>query len=255
MDAAHDGHDEDHVDPGGVQILDGAELHVEEVADLAVRVGLLAHPVELQIGDAQARLLRGARVLGVLRERDAIGRALHAEVTDTLGVFDRAQEVRRQGRLSPGELDAHLPARLHTERLIEDLLDLLPRELVDEPHLVCVHEARVAHHVAAIREIDGEDSAPTVFDGRSTVVTKLAGGGGVVAARKEPLDAGAEGEVHREHVVELPVLRARLGHHEPAGLRVDASADLSRLALHQGPHLGVSVEDRRAHFFDASGAK
>ena len=41
VDAADDRHDEHDVDPGRVQVLDGAQLHLEEVADLAVRVGLV----------------------------------------------------------------------------------------------------------------------------------------------------------------------------------------------------------------------
>ena len=40
--------------PVGVQVLDGPQFHVEEVADFAVRVGRVADAVELQVGVAQA---------------------------------------------------------------------------------------------------------------------------------------------------------------------------------------------------------
>ena len=53
VDAVDDGHDGDDVDAGLVQVLDGLELHVEQVADLAVRVGGVADAVELQVGVAQ----------------------------------------------------------------------------------------------------------------------------------------------------------------------------------------------------------
>ncbi len=75
--------DEADVDARGVEVLDRAQLHVEQVADLAVRVGVLADAVELQVGDAQARPRAPAvRELGVLREADAVGRRLHAEIAD-----------------------------------------------------------------------------------------------------------------------------------------------------------------------------
>ena len=56
--------------PARVQVLDRAQLHVEEVADLAVRVGLVADAVELQVGDAQAGLLApAARTRGSCAKR------------------------------------------------------------------------------------------------------------------------------------------------------------------------------------------
>ena len=61
--------------PARVQVLDRAQLDVEEVADLAVRVGLVADAVELQVGDAQPGLVGGLGELRLLREADAVGRA------------------------------------------------------------------------------------------------------------------------------------------------------------------------------------
>ena len=63
VDGVDDRHDQADVDAGGVQVLDGAQLDVEQVADLAVRVGLLGHAVELQVGDPHAGLARLAREL------------------------------------------------------------------------------------------------------------------------------------------------------------------------------------------------
>ena len=54
VDAVDDGDDRNDLDAGLVQVLDGLQLHVEQVADLAVRVGGVADAVELQIGVAQA---------------------------------------------------------------------------------------------------------------------------------------------------------------------------------------------------------
>ena len=79
--------------PGGVAVLDRAQLDVEEVADLAVRVRRFAHAVELQVGDPHARLARRLRELRLLREADAVGRRLDAEVADLA-----SRSARRRGR-------------------------------------------------------------------------------------------------------------------------------------------------------------
>ena len=61
VDGVDDRDDQADVDAGGVQVLDRAQLHVEQVADLAMGVGLLADAVELQVGDAHARPRAPAR--------------------------------------------------------------------------------------------------------------------------------------------------------------------------------------------------
>ncbi len=55
VDAVHDGGDRHDVHAGFVQVVDSAQLHVKQVADLAVRVGGVADAVELQVSVAQAR--------------------------------------------------------------------------------------------------------------------------------------------------------------------------------------------------------
>src|ERR1019366_3746567 len=54
VDAVDDAGDGDDVHAGLVQVVDGLELHVERVADLAVRVGGVADAVELEVRVAQA---------------------------------------------------------------------------------------------------------------------------------------------------------------------------------------------------------
>jgi hypothetical protein len=65
-----------------VQVLDGPQLHVEQIADLAVRVGGVADAVELQVGIAQTGVGGLAAELGALGELDAVGGGLHAGVAD-----------------------------------------------------------------------------------------------------------------------------------------------------------------------------
>ena len=82
VDPVDDRHDQSDVHAVLVEVLDGAELDVVEVADLAVLVVLVAHSVELEIGESQARfggLLREALVLG---EADAVRGALDREIAE-----------------------------------------------------------------------------------------------------------------------------------------------------------------------------
>ncbi len=57
--------------------------------------------------------------------------------------------------------------------VVEQRRDVVPGEFVDEADLVGVHEARVAHHVAAVGQVDGEDRAAAVLDGAAAVVVEL----------------------------------------------------------------------------------
>src|SRR4029077_12572519 len=80
VDAVDDCRYGDDVDAGLVQVVDGLELHVERIADLAVRVGGVADAVELQVGVAQTSFSSGLGELLRLRELDAVGRGLHGVV-------------------------------------------------------------------------------------------------------------------------------------------------------------------------------
>ena len=84
VDAVDDRHDRHDVDAGRPEVLDRAQLDVEQVADEAVRVGGVADAVELQVGVAQAGFERGLGELRALGELDAVGRGLHAVVADLL---------------------------------------------------------------------------------------------------------------------------------------------------------------------------
>ena len=53
VDAVDDRDDRNDVDAVRVQVLDRPQLHIEQVADGAMRIGGVADPVELQIGIAQ----------------------------------------------------------------------------------------------------------------------------------------------------------------------------------------------------------
>ncbi len=165
VDAVDDGDDRNDLDAGLVHVLDGLQLHVEQVADLAMRVGRVADSVELQIGVAQARFGRLLGELETLGEFDSVGRRLHRVVANLAGVADGIQEVGRKRRLATGELHRHLAARLDGDGVVQHRLDVFPAQLVDEADLVGVHEAGIAHHVAAIGQVDGQHRAASVLHG------------------------------------------------------------------------------------------
>ena len=146
----------DDVDAGLIEVVDGLELYVKGIANFAVRVGGIADAVELEVGIAQASFGGGLGELLRLGELDAVGGSLDAGVADFAGVGDRVKEVRAECGLASGELDGHLTTRLDGDGVVEHGLDLVPGELVDEADLIGVHEAGVAHHVAAVGEVDGE---------------------------------------------------------------------------------------------------
>ena len=168
VEVVDDGDDRHDLDAGLVQVLDRLQLHVEQIADQAVRVGGIADAVELQIGVAQTGFSRLLGELGTLGELDAVGRRLHAVVADLARVSDRVKEVGRQRGLAAGELHRHLAARLDGDGVVEHGLDLVPRQLMDEANLVGVHEAGVAHHVAAVGQVDGQHRSAAMLHGAAS---------------------------------------------------------------------------------------
>ena len=58
------------------------------------------------------------------------------------------------------------------DRVVQQLLHVVERQLVDVADLVGVHEARIAHHVAAVGQVDGEDGAAAVLDRGGAVIVQ-----------------------------------------------------------------------------------
>ena len=256
VDAVDDGGDGNDVDASLVQVVDGLELHVERVADLAVRVGGVADAVELQIGVAEAGLSSGLGELLGLGELDAVGCGLYGVVTNLAGVGDGVEEVRRERGLAAGELHAHLTTRLDGDRVVEHGLDLVPRELVDEADLVGVHEAGIAHHVAAVGEVDGEDGAAAVGDGGGAVVVQLlVVVGADVAAGEDVFEVLHHRRVDGHNVLEVAVDGAILDHQDLAVALDDLRLDLADLLVEQDLVGELAVDDLLTDLGDALGAE
>ena len=95
------------------------------------------------------------------------------------------------------------------------------RQLVDEANLVGVHEAGIAHHVAAVGQIDGQHrTAAVLHGGRAVVVQLLVVVGADVAAGENFFQVLRELGVDRHHVFEVAVHGAIL-HHQDLAVALD----------------------------------
>ena len=251
-----DGHHENDFDACLVHVLDGAQLHVEQVADLPMAVGVVADAVELQVGIAHARLERLPAEFLALGKLDAVGRGLHAVVADLPRVSEGIQEVRAHGRFAAAELHGHLAARLDLQRVIQDFLNLFPAQLMHIADLVGVHEARIAHHVAAIRQVDGKHRSAAVAHCRRAVLVQIfVVVRGNVSARKLLFNPAKELGINGHHVFVVAVERAVL-HHPDLPVALDnLRFDLADLFVHQIAPILLAGNDRLARFFDARGTK
>ncbi len=256
IDAVDDGDDRNDIDAVRVQILDRAQLHVEQVAHLAMLIGGVADAIELQIGVAQAGIRRLAAEFRALGELDAVGGRLHRGVAHFARVPHRIQEVGRDGRLAARKLHRHLALRLDGDGVVEQGLNIFPAQLMHEPHLVGIHETRIAHHVAAVGQVDGQYRAAAVGDGAGAVLVQR----GIVvradvAAREDLLDVPVEGRIDGHHILEMAVNGAVLHHQDLAVPLDDFRLDLTGALVVEDLERRLAVQDALADFRHAARAQ
>src|SRR5271165_5321171 len=256
VEVVDDGDHRHDLDAGPVQVLNGLQLHIEQIADEAVRVGSVADAVELQVGVAQSGFGSLLGELKTLGELDAVGSGLHAVVSNLARVSDGVEEVGRQRRLTPGELYGHLAPRLDGDGVVQHGLDFVPGKFVNETNLVSVHETGIAHHVAAVGEVDGEYRSATVQHGAAAVVMELlVVVGANVAAGEDIFQMLEEGGVHGHDVFEVAVLRTVLHHEDFAVALDDLRLDFAGLLVHEDFDGQLAVDDLLADFRHALGAE
>ena len=123
-------------------------------------------------------------------------------------------------------------------------------------NLVRIHEARVAHHVAAVGQIYSQDrAAPKLNVGGSVTVDVRVFGGAKVAAKKQRLDSFQEGGIGGHYVHKLAVFGTGLAHNHLSVLFQNLGLDLARMFIHQRFEGGCAGDDGVANFFDATWAK
>ncbi len=126
IDAVDQCDDEDDLNASLMQVIDGLQLHVEQVADLAMAVRVVADAVKLKVGISKAGFCRFLREFLALGEFDTVGCRLHAGVTQLAGISHCVAEIRRHGRFAAGELDGHLPPRLDADGVVHNFFYVFP---------------------------------------------------------------------------------------------------------------------------------
>ena len=236
--------------------LDGDSLGVEKVGHVAVGVRSVGHAVELQVDHVQTRLFRLQGELGLENEAQTVRRRLDAPVAELLRVVTGLEKMGRESGLAARELDRELPSRFERDRVVEDPPDLVEGELVHVAHLIRIHEAGVAHHVAAIREIHGEHRAPPIANVGRAVSVQVC-----VVRRLEvaPVEAALEGRaqlgVDRENVLVVSVPLAAFLDEDPPPLFDDASGNLRGAALQEIGQVALTGDDGVANLDDAARTK
>src|SRR5215831_3192613 len=112
--------------------------------------------------------------------------------------------MRRDSWFAAGELHGHLPTGLDRNRVVKDLPDILHAQLMYEPNLVRIHETGITHHVAAVGEVDRQDSTSAILDGAGAVIVKLlVVMSGDVAPREHGFDMRKELRIDCHYVFEM----------------------------------------------------
>ena len=116
---------------------------------------------------------------------------------------------------------------------------------MNEANLVGVHEAGIAHHVAAVGQVNGQNGAAAILDGAGAVVVKLFVIVGVdVTTRKHLLNVRQELDVDRHHVFEVPVDRTILDHPDFSVALDDLRLNLAHLFVNQNAHVLLAANYR-----------
>src|ERR1700741_1424441 len=95
VDTVYERRHQDDLDAGFVKIIDSSHLHVEQIAYLAVTVGIVADTVKLQVHVTQSGFRSFLAEFFALGKLDSVCSRLHAVVTNFARVLNRFEEVWR----------------------------------------------------------------------------------------------------------------------------------------------------------------
>src|SRR5439155_14593217 len=185
-----------------------------------------------------------------------VGRSQNAVEADFLGVSNRLEEVRGERRLPAGKEHDDLPARLEGNGAVENRLDVLPFRFVNVADLVGIHEAGIAHHVAPVGHIHGQDRAPAKLDrGTAVTVDVFVFRAPEVSAKEETFNTAGEVRVGGENILKRPVFLARLAHEDSTVFLYDLRLDFARVFVSQQGQVGIPIDDGGAYFGHTARAK
>src|SRR6266542_4754744 len=256
VDCVHDGGDERDFDSNLREILNCLLLHIKQVAHAAVSVLFFANPVELKIHAVLSRSLRRFAKLDVFSEAYAVGCRQNSVEADLLRVSNRLEIVRRKCRLAARKKNNDLAFWFERYRAIENRFCVFVSRLVHITNLVCIHEAGIAHHVAAIGKVHGQDGAAAKFDVRSAmsmdvrIVSRAK-----VASEEERFDPLEKRGVSCHNVNKLAMLRTVLAHDYLSVFFHDLCFDFARMLIHQRFEGSFAADDGVANFLNTAGTK
>ena len=240
------------VDAGIVQIVYGSELDIKQIGDLAMAVRVVAYSVKLKIYIAQPGFIRPLCQGLVLRKLDAVGRSLDAVESDLPGIGNCINEVRGDRGFAARKLHGHLAARLYRHGPIENFFHFFPVQLANKTDLVGVREAGITHHVAAIREVHGQNRTASILHGaRPVIMQRIVVVSLDIAARIEIFDALLKFAVQRQNVFEFTVDGTFLHHPYLSVPFENGCLDLPDPLLYHGPVIYFILENLLARFYHA----
>src|SRR5258705_3014173 len=170
VDCVDDGRHQGNLDPDAGEVFNRLLLYVKQIADAAMLVLLFADAVKLKIHTVLPRSLGCLTKLNVLGETYAVGGRKNSVEANLLSVSDDFELVGRKSWFTTGKENNDLALWLKRNCAIQNCFGIFKRRLVNIANLIRVHEAGIAHHVAAIGEVDSQNSAATKLDVRCAVM-------------------------------------------------------------------------------------
>src|SRR5215510_8104840 len=112
---------------------------------------LFAYAVKLQVDAVLSRSLCGLAKLDVFSKTDSVRGGKDSVEAKLLCVFNCLEIVRRQSWLAAREQNDYLSSWFERDSAIKNRFRVFECRFVNVTNLIRIHEAGVAHHVAAVR--------------------------------------------------------------------------------------------------------
>src|SRR5947209_19114947 len=123
---------------------------------------------------------------------------------------------------------------------------------MNETNLVGIHETRVAHHVAAVGQVDGQDCAASVLYRAGAMVVQLfIVMGADVASGEDLFEMLEEFHVYGHYVFKVAMDGTVFHHQDLAVALDDLGLDLAHFFVHQYLMRMLAVDDLLPDFMDA----
>src|SRR5438034_7769976 len=110
----------------------------------------LGGSIELKVGPMQTRLVCLAGKLFALCKTNPVSSCHDSVEANLLSISHGIDEMRRDGRFTPGKENDDLAARLEGNGAVQNGFDVFKVWLMHVADLVGIHETGIAHHIASV---------------------------------------------------------------------------------------------------------